>query len=242
MCCYWKPINVRFLSVFYFLVTIFKWASIYSTIKIMLLNDFHVRVEKVWRIFSCTLIGCHADPSVWCRIHSVHLRFVWKWAQTVASPDLCISLLLKSFFPTWKLVCFGLMQCTNMNNCVFESYFRSLSGRFEVVKSLSGPERDGDSATGNSNLDSGSHYVVLSGPSWRRYWKMSGAWRGGQMISHNPVWLCWWMLESTGVLCLCCDWRGTLPHCLLPVHRHVHLVHPSLRDSTRWHQQAHACR
>lgn len=154
-------------------------------------------------------------------------------------------LILKSFCSQLETVYIGSISLTNMENCVFKSYFSS-RGHFGVVTSLSGPERDGDSATGNSNLDPGSHYVVLSGPSWRRYWKMSRAWWGRgdgrcQMISHNSVRLRWWMSESTGVLCLWRDWGGTLPHCLLPVHRHVHLVHPSLRDSTRWHQQAHAC-
>ncbi len=34
---------------------------------------------------------------------------------------------------------------------------------------------------------------------------------------------------------------GRLPHALLPVNRHVHLIDTALRDGTRWHQQAHAC-
>ena len=46
------------------------------------------------------------------------------------------------------------------------------------------------------------------------------------------------MSESVGVCA--CDWRGRLPHVRLPVHRHVHTIHSSLRDSTCWHQQAHA--
>lgn len=36
--------------------------------------------------------------------------------------------------------------------------------------------------------------------------------------------------------------RQNLPQAVLPVHSHIHLIHPSLRNSTRWNQQAHACR
>lgn len=36
--------------------------------------------------------------------------------------------------------------------------------------------------------------------------------------------------------------RQNLPQAVLPVHSHIHLIHPTLRNSTRWNQQTHACR
>lgn len=39
------------------------------------------------------------------------------------------------------------------------------------------------------------------------------------------------------------DAEGTkLPHAVLPVYSHKHLVHAALRNSSRWNQQTHACR
>lgn len=36
--------------------------------------------------------------------------------------------------------------------------------------------------------------------------------------------------------------RQNLPQAVLPVHSHIHLIHPTLRNSTCWNQQTHACR
>lgn len=155
----------------------------------------------------------------------------------------------KIIFPTWNLYTLAQGVLTNRTNCVFKSYFleqRLFSGRFGVIRSPSGPERE----TEVRLLETLTRTLALimlfcqgqAGGGIGKWAEHGGEGKGGAlMISHNPVRLRWWMSESTGVLCLWREWRGTLPHCLLPVHRHVHLIHPSLRDSTRWHQQAHAC-
>lgn len=33
--------------------------------------------------------------------------------------------------------------------------------------------------------------------------------------------------------------RANLPQAVLPVHSHIHLIHPALRNSPRWNQQTH---
>lgn len=36
--------------------------------------------------------------------------------------------------------------------------------------------------------------------------------------------------------------RQNLPQAILPVHSHIHFIHPALRNSTRWNQQTDSCR
>lgn len=51
-----------------------------------------------------------------------------------------------------------------------------------------------------------------------------------------------YMAELTGVnIALGCSWnrQQCIPHVVLPLNRHIHLIHPALRNRPRWNQQTH---